>query len=136
MALANDMSCGSWKGDGGPPAKRWKGDGGKGEVWNDSWGKGEVWNDSWNDGWKGGWSSGPPIVSPMMMYSQQGAMGGPPMDPAKDNLVQRIKQFQRSGEQQKQAWWSYCDTMRGTVRDPAKHDIQSLQEFISNNGVP
>lgn len=79
-----------------------------------------------------------PIMAPLM-FGQGGPMGmgsSQSMDPAKDSLVQRIKQFQRSGEHQKQTWWTYADTMKGGVRDPAKHDMTSLQEFISQNGVP
>merc|ERR1719418_462951 len=78
-----------------------------------------------------------PIVAPIMgMGMGPMGMGSQSMDPAKDSLVQRIKQFQRSGEHQKQTWWTYADTMKGGVRDPAKHDMTSLQEFISTNGVP
>merc|ERR1711935_1253268 len=31
-------------------------------------------------------------------------------DPYKDSLVEKVKAFQRCGEEQKQAWWSFADS--------------------------
>eukprot|EP00401_Gymnodinium_catenatum_P066942 CAMPEP_0117523472 /NCGR_PEP_ID=MMETSP0784-20121206/34745_1 /TAXON_ID=39447 /ORGANISM="" /LENGTH=355 /DNA_ID=CAMNT_0005319585 /DNA_START=49 /DNA_END=1116 /DNA_ORIENTATION=- len=50
-------------------------------------------------------------------------------DLVKDDLVSRIKAFQRRGDEQKQAWWSFCDTSLGGVRDPSRHDNMVLQQF-------
>lgn len=79
-----------------------------------------------------------PLVAPMgplgMKMLPPSSMAT--QDPVKDRLVQRIKAFQRSGEMEKQTWWTYCDTMKGTVRDPVKHDIHTLQEFITGHNVP
>eukprot|EP00401_Gymnodinium_catenatum_P079406 CAMPEP_0117512672 /NCGR_PEP_ID=MMETSP0784-20121206/29154_1 /TAXON_ID=39447 /ORGANISM="" /LENGTH=316 /DNA_ID=CAMNT_0005308403 /DNA_START=60 /DNA_END=1006 /DNA_ORIENTATION=+ len=61
-----------------------------------------------------------PMMSPAMM-----GMGM--VDPAKAQLVTRIKNYQRQGEGEKQAWWEYC----GNTRDPARHDTAKLMEFIS-----
>jgi len=69
-----------------------------------------------------------------------GSWGGPPMkkqkvstgDVMKDALVDKIKQFQRSGEEQKEAWWSFCDATEGKNRDPARHEVDVLQTFIQD----
>eukprot|EP00927_Polykrikos_kofoidii_P048808 TRINITY_DN43005_c0_g1_i1.p1 TRINITY_DN43005_c0_g1~~TRINITY_DN43005_c0_g1_i1.p1 ORF type:complete len:234 (+),score=29.59 TRINITY_DN43005_c0_g1_i1:76-777(+) len=77
------------------------------------------------------------------------AMGGPPAKRArtdssmyhasgsstKDDLVSKIKSFQRSGESQKQQWWDYADGSLGGVRDPAKHDVATLRQFVSSYNV-
>jgi len=64
-----------------------------------------------------------------------GMMGmGMGMD-LKSQLVSQIKSFQRMGDQQKQYWWDHCDQMLGGVRDPAKHDVAILQNFVDGYGV-
>merc|ERR1712176_36360 len=66
--------------------------------------------------------------------------GGPPMkrprddgpgtgDPEKDEFVRRIKAYQRAGESEKQQWWDYCDRNLGGKRDPARHDVRTLEDF-------
>merc|ERR1712110_1048102 len=50
-------------------------------------------------------------------------------DPQKDELINRIKAFQRGGQEQKEAWWNYCDTHLGGNRDPARHDASTLEDF-------
>jgi len=57
-------------------------------------------------------------------------------DHEKDQLVLRVKAYQRSGEDGKQNWWTYCDNQLGGVRDPARHDCTTLQQFIAAHGVP
>eukprot|EP00416_Gambierdiscus_australes_P038844 CAMPEP_0171094498 /NCGR_PEP_ID=MMETSP0766_2-20121228/41337_1 /TAXON_ID=439317 /ORGANISM="Gambierdiscus australes, Strain CAWD 149" /LENGTH=227 /DNA_ID=CAMNT_0011553149 /DNA_START=71 /DNA_END=754 /DNA_ORIENTATION=- len=57
-------------------------------------------------------------------------------NPTKDVLVARIKDFQRSGEEAKQAWWSHCDQLHNGVRDPARHEVEDLEEFCENFSVP
>jgi len=72
-----------------------------------------------------------------------GSWGGPPVkkqkvstgDVWKDELVEKIKQFQRSGEEQKQAWWSFCDASDCGNRDPARHEVDVLQGFIQGCGL-
>jgi len=54
----------------------------------------------------------------------------------KEYLVAQVKAYQRLGEQQKELWGVYADTYLGGVRDPARHDGASLQEFCANHGVP
>jgi len=57
-------------------------------------------------------------------------------DPEKDSLVAKIKSYQKGSAQQKENWWSYCDSQLGGVRDPARHDAETLMDFIRSYGVP
>jgi len=56
-------------------------------------------------------------------------------DTVKDELVNRIKNFQRSGEEQRQAWCTFCDNTFSAVRDPARHDIATLTQFCEMYGI-
>lgn len=56
-------------------------------------------------------------------------------DPMKDQLVQKVKSYQRSGPDQKQAWWDYCDNSLGGVRDPSKHAAGTLKQFLQSHAV-
>jgi len=58
--------------------------------------------------------------------------GGTP----KDNLVNRIKSFQRMSEPAKDLWNLYADTYLGGIRDPGRHEEQTLHEFCANHNVP
>eukprot|EP00929_Paragymnodinium_shiwhaense_P077127 TRINITY_DN396_c0_g1_i1.p2 TRINITY_DN396_c0_g1~~TRINITY_DN396_c0_g1_i1.p2 ORF type:complete len:119 (+),score=48.51 TRINITY_DN396_c0_g1_i1:2-358(+) len=60
-----------------------------------------------------------------------GAIGG-----KKGKLVERVKAFQRSGDDSKQVWWDYADGILDGVRDPMKHSADVLEEFCNMNGVP
>merc|ERR1719251_870575 len=60
-----------------------------------------------------------------------GVVGG---DPIKNALVQQVKAFQKTPEG-KELWGQYVDTYLGGVRDPARHDAATLQEFCTNHGV-
>merc|ERR1712183_65847 len=44
-----------------------------------------------------------------------GGYGGAPMDGAKAELVNRIKNFQKASPAQKEAWYEFC----GDIKDPA-----------------
>lgn len=59
--------------------------------------------------------------------------GLPPivMDAEKAVIVQKVKEFQRWGEQQRDAWYSFC----GFKRDPARHETDKLREFCSAHGI-
>eukprot|EP00931_Biecheleriopsis_adriatica_P028506 TRINITY_DN1698_c0_g1_i3.p1 TRINITY_DN1698_c0_g1~~TRINITY_DN1698_c0_g1_i3.p1 ORF type:complete len:231 (+),score=50.53 TRINITY_DN1698_c0_g1_i3:114-806(+) len=50
-------------------------------------------------------------------------------------LISKIKDFQRSGEEQKQAWWTFCDSQGGGNRDPARHEAHVLQNFLAQHGI-
>jgi hypothetical protein len=52
-----------------------------------------------------------------------------------DPLVQAVKAFQRQGQEQKDAWHTFCDTTLGGNRDPARHDSNTLQQFCAMHGV-
>ncbi|OLQ07045.1 hypothetical protein AK812_SmicGene9660 [Symbiodinium microadriaticum] len=55
-------------------------------------------------------------------------------DPRKDSLVQKIKAMQRSNEETKRQWWQFCDNRQGGIRDPTRHDVRVLQEFLNEQG--
>lgn len=46
-------------------------------------------------------------------------------------LVQQVKQLQRSSEALKAHWHEACDSEKGGVRDPSRHDIAFLQRFVA-----
>merc|ERR1719414_2181762 len=48
---------------------------------------------------------------------------------AKEALVAQIKAYQKMGDEQKSAWWKYCDTQLNGIRDPARHDTNTLLRF-------
>lgn len=53
-------------------------------------------------------------------------------DSSKAALVDRVKALQRSDPEAKQAWWQYCDSSAKGVRDPNRHEIASLEEFLAS----
>jgi len=69
-------------------------------------------------------------------------MGGFDENPAKrqkvessNPMVMKVKAFQRLGQEQKEAWHTFCDSTLGGNRDPARHDEATLQQFLSMHGV-
>merc|ERR1719148_478307 len=91
------------KGDG------WSGDGAMmGKMGGKMGGKGSKGSD-------GGWGEEPAAKRQKAAPVSSG-------DPQKDALVDAVKNFQRSGEAQKQAWWTFCDSQEGKNRDPARYD--------------
>ena len=56
-------------------------------------------------------------------------------DNAKLELVEKVKNLQRSNPQCKEAWWAYCDSQCGGMRDPMRHDTPSLQAFLTSQGA-
>merc|ERR1719203_1322228 len=63
-------------------------------------------------------------------------MGGCGGGGQKEALVNRIKNFQRMGDLQKELWHSYADTYLNGVRDPNRHQVPVLNEFCENHAVP
>merc|ERR1712217_321241 len=63
-------------------------------------------------------------------------MGAGSGDPVKDALANRVKAYQRLGTEQKELWSLYADTYLGGVRDPSRHDANTLNEFCVNHEVP
>lgn len=53
-------------------------------------------------------------------------------DPAKTELVDKIKALQRADPEAKQAWWKFCDEALGGMKDPNRHDANTLQQFMSS----
>merc|ERR1712137_736401 len=86
------------------------------------WSSGNSWN-GWNSAAPAGMAGmAAPMTSPM----------GTPLSPMKMELVERIKAYQKGDPQQKETWASFC----GSTKDPARHSVEKLQEFVSSYGVP
>jgi len=53
-------------------------------------------------------------------------------------LVQNVKMIQKSGDEEKQKWWSFCDRQGMTTYDPARHAVAFLKSFLQeyNSGQP
>merc|ERR1711918_145398 len=49
--------------------------------------------------------------------------------------VQKIKNYQRQGEEEKKTWWDFCDQQHKGVRDPARHPQAVLEEFCAQVGI-
>merc|ERR1719221_1737600 len=58
------------------------------------------------------------------------AMGMDSMDPEKMELVNKVKAFQRADQQCKDAWHRYCDEQLSGVRDPSRHEAETLRTFL------
>lgn len=56
--------------------------------------------------------------------------------PEKAQLVQRVKDYQRQGEEQKHNWSSFCDEGYCGVKDPCRHEVVVLRHFVNSYGVP
>jgi hypothetical protein len=55
----------------------------------------------------------------------------PSSDPEVLRLAQQVKSGQKASEEFKEAWGTYCEKNCGNVRDPSKHDLNSLQSFLA-----
>merc|ERR1712137_970162 len=77
----------------------------------------------------GGTSVGPPAKRQRNEFQPSGGA-------RKDELVARVKNFQRADTNQKEMWWSYSDSYLNGVRDPARHTVEALQEFVDSHSVP
>jgi len=58
------------------------------------------------------------------------------MDSEKTALVNRVKAFQKSGDENKQQWWEYADSSGKDKRDPAAYESEELSSFCDMYGVP
>eukprot|EP00933_Yihiella_yeosuensis_P004235 TRINITY_DN108610_c0_g1_i1.p1 TRINITY_DN108610_c0_g1~~TRINITY_DN108610_c0_g1_i1.p1 ORF type:complete len:309 (-),score=74.96 TRINITY_DN108610_c0_g1_i1:52-978(-) len=63
---------------------------------------------------------------------RQATGGGAGGDARKDPLVQKIKDLQRSSPEAKQQWWEFCDTHGGGVKDPNRHEWETLELFLQS----
>jgi len=119
-----------------------QGKGGSGGSWGSSgWWGGNSWGGNsggWNssdNGWEEGYSTNKRRRTESWsgggVWSQPGA--APAASASKQALVEQVKTFQRTGEEQKQAWWAYTD-QHGQVKDPARYEEWQLQEFLSTQG--
>lgn len=83
-------------------------------------------------GISGGASHKRPLDSNCMPATKRQATG--PVDPDKAEFVDRIKALQRSSPDAKQAWWDYCDQKLSGIRDPNRHDAETLRAYLENFG--
>jgi len=90
-------------------------------AWGGSGGKGG-W-DAWGGACGGACSGKGAAWGP---YSK-GGFGG---DDEFQSLVANVKQIQKSGDEEKQKWWSYCDRQGMTTYDPARHAPAFLKSFL------
>jgi len=65
----------------------------------------------------------------------EGVQGTTEQNFAKGEVIIKIKAFQRSSEEGKQAWWAFCDAQEGQNRDPARYEVDVLQAFLAEHGI-
>jgi len=82
----------------------------------------------------GGYGGCGGMAPPAKRVCLGGSVAAVPVDGEHAELVNKVKSFQRTGPDAKQAWWTFCDE-RGGTKDPARHDAETLQEFIALSGM-
>lgn len=53
----------------------------------------------------------------------------------KQALVDKVKGLQRSNMAAKESWWMYCDQQCSGMRDPMRHDVNSLEAWLASQGA-
>lgn len=68
---------------------------------------------------------------------RKGGGGGAPASssPAPNRLVDQVKHLQRTSKALKAQWHQACDAEKGGVKDPSRHDIAFLQQFLNSPQV-
>lgn len=69
------------------------------------------------------------------IFSGRSASAAEPESTRKRALVSKMKRLQRSNEDQKQAWSSFCDSQPGKRRDPAQYQANVLEAFLAGQGI-
>lgn len=79
------------------------------------------------------------MAAPEMPAAKRPALGtsvsylaGAGGDSEKAELVDKVKALQRSNNDAKVGWQSYCDQHGQGVKDPSRHEAASLQAFLAN----
>eukprot|EP00401_Gymnodinium_catenatum_P070089 CAMPEP_0117519920 /NCGR_PEP_ID=MMETSP0784-20121206/32903_1 /TAXON_ID=39447 /ORGANISM="" /LENGTH=162 /DNA_ID=CAMNT_0005315901 /DNA_START=1 /DNA_END=489 /DNA_ORIENTATION=+ len=67
---------------------------------------------------------GPSLEPP----AKRPAAGG---DAEKAALVEKVKSLQRSDPEAKAEWWKFCDESAQGVKDPNRHEKDTLEVFLS-----
>merc|ERR1712061_404761 len=62
-------------------------------------------------------------------------IAAPSNDPLRNELVDKIKSYQRMGDAQKENWHLFCDTNMQGKRDPSRASVDSLQTFVAAYGL-
>jgi len=74
-------------------------------------------------------SARPPQRAPL---SAPGPAAAPvEMSPEHAELVAGVKCLQKSGEEMRVAWHAFCDSRGPGHRDPARHPVEFLREFVA-----
>merc|ERR1712151_474 len=58
-----------------------------------------------------------------------------PFDPVFNELVDKIKNYQRMGDAQRTTWHAFCDTNLQGKYDPSRASVELLQTFASAYGL-
>ena len=79
-------------------------------------------------------ATGGAAASPAGMPAKQGRFD---MDTSaqKQALVDKVKHLQRTNMSSKESWWVYCDQQCGGMRDPMRHDVNSLEAWLASQGA-
>merc|ERR1712176_194429 len=83
-----------------------------------------------------------PMPPPGMFPGMPGPSGEMPIvlaDQRKLKLIEKVKAYQKCGDEHREAWISfvqskYVDGRKGS-RDPSRHDVATLQEFCRLNNL-
>jgi len=55
---------------------------------------------------------------------------GNTQDPITEVMAERVRAMQKVDPTKKQLWADFCDQQGGTTKDPRRHSIQALEEFL------
>ena len=69
------------------------------------------------------------------MPAKQGRFNDTDNSAQKQALVEKVKHLQRTNMSSKEAWWQYCDNQCGGMRDPMRHDVNSLEAWLASQGA-
>jgi len=58
-----------------------------------------------------------------------------PVPPTKEELVASIKAYQRQGTFENELWHNHCDKVLHGARDPSRHDVNTLWDFIRTHVI-
>mmetsp|Transcript_70707 Transcript_70707/g.118197 ORF Transcript_70707/g.118197 Transcript_70707/m.118197 type:complete len:322 (-) Transcript_70707:1336-2301(-) len=78
-----------------------------------------------------GMQPGMPVHPAMQMQ-----MLGTGVGPVKEKLVKQIKELQRSSPEMKQSWQDYCSQYGQGYKDPMRHDVGFLHQFMTLHKPP
>lgn len=84
-----------------------------------------------NSGAMAGAATATATASPAPAAAPKAASAANVTDKDKPALVERIKQYQRMGEEHREAWWEYCTSHGSVKHDPNRHGVRFLAQFLA-----